>query len=313
MSEAGPVRRPDPRLKLLTLQHLNCEDRYHSHRIDIRLVGMMFIATAQSPISADVRSNGRFVRELMQDARDKKARIVHFAEGALSGYSKSEVRDWTAFDWAAIREELAHVASHAKKLGIWVVLGCSHRLSEPHRPHNSLYVISDAGAVIGRYDKRFCSNNEINNWYSPGFEPMMFSLDGFKFGCALCIEVVFPEVFTEYERHDVDCVFFSAYSSDPRYGTMLRGHAAINCLWISMSTPAQCGSTLPSGLIGPDGEFFSVCDATGLPTVTIGRLEKANYEIALTKARPWRRTAREGSIYRSRRVRNYRSANKVEI
>jgi predicted amidohydrolase len=274
---------------------------------------MMLIATAQSPISADVRCNGRFIRELMQQARDHGARIVHFAEGALSGYSKSEVRDWTAFDWAAIREQLTQIASSAREFGIWVVVGCSHRLSEPHRPHNSLYVISDAGVIIGRYDKRFCSNNEINNWYSPGFEPLMFHLDGFKFGCALCIDAAFPEVFAEYERYDVDCVFLSAYSGDPRYATMLRGHAAINSLWISISTPAQCSSTLPSGLIDPDGELLSVCDATGLPAVAIGRLEKADYEIALSKARPWRRTAREGTIYRSRRVRDHRSANKAEI
>jgi predicted amidohydrolase len=274
---------------------------------------MTLIATAQSPISADVRSNGRDIRELMREARDKNARIVHFTEGALSGYSKSEVCDWTAFDWTAIHDELGQIARRARELGIWVVLGCAHRLSEPHRPHNSLYIISDAGAVVDRYDKRFCSNNEINNWYSPGFEPAIFSLDGFKFGCALCIEVAFPEVFAEYERHDVDCVFFSAYSNDPLYETMLCGHAAINSFWISMAIPAQCSSKLPSGLIDPDGAFVSRCQTPGLPAIAVGKLDKAQYEIAFAKARPWRRTAREGSIYRARRVGDRRSHNKAEF
>jgi predicted amidohydrolase len=263
---------------------------------------MISVATTQSPISADVHSNGRYVRELMLKARERGARIVHFTEGVLSGYSKSEVQHWTAFDWTAIQEELEKVADSAKALNLWVVLGCAHRLAGPHRPHNSLYVISDTGDIVDRYDKRFCSNNEINNWYSPGFDQVVFDVDGFKFGCALCIEVVFPEVFSEYERSGVDCVFFSAYSSDPMYGTMLQAHAAINNVWIGLSVPAQCSATLPAGLIGPDGGFSCRCEPTDEPALSIGKLDRACYEIPLTKARPWRRTAREGSIYRSRRV-----------
>jgi hypothetical protein len=31
------------------------------------------------------------------------------------------------------------------------VLGSAHPLTPPHRPHNSLYVISDQGHVVNRY------------------------------------------------------------------------------------------------------------------------------------------------------------------
>jgi hypothetical protein len=48
----------------------------------------------------------------------------------MSGYSKFEVRDRTAFDRIAIREELAQIARRAEELGIWVVAGCAPRLSE---------------------------------------------------------------------------------------------------------------------------------------------------------------------------------------
>jgi predicted amidohydrolase len=272
---------------------------------------MISIATAQSLITANVRENGRGIRDLMQRAREQNARLVHFTEGALSGYSLSEVTDWRSFDWAAIREELAAIAAWAGELGVWVVVGCAHRLSGRNRPHNSLYVISDAGALINRYDKRFCSNNEINNWYSPGFEPLVFSVDGFRFGCAVCIEIAFPEVFSEYERSGVDCVLFSAYSSDPMYGTMLQGHAAVNNIWISLSTPAQCSPKLASGLIGPDGAFSSRRDANGQADVGVSKLDRSRYEIALTKARPWRAIAREGEIYSSHRVVDHRSISKT--
>src|SRR5262249_32606893 len=98
---------------------------------------MVLIATAQSTMSADVRANSHSIRALMIRARQRGARIVHFPEGALSGYSKSEVPDWTAFNWAVIREELESIAACAGELGLWTVVGCAHQLSNPHRPHNS--------------------------------------------------------------------------------------------------------------------------------------------------------------------------------
>src|SRR4051794_30635780 len=100
------------------------------------------IASAQSHITADVHANGLHVRELMTKAKALGARLVHFPEGALSGYVKTEIQTWDAVDWPALHAELEATAAHASELGVWVVLGANHRLTPPHRPHNSLYVIS---------------------------------------------------------------------------------------------------------------------------------------------------------------------------
>lgn len=48
-----------------------------------------------------------------------------------------------------------------------MVLGSAHRLTPPHWPHNSLYVIYDAGRITDRYDKRFCSYTETTQFYTP--------------------------------------------------------------------------------------------------------------------------------------------------
>ena len=40
---------------------------------------------------------------------------------------------------------------------------------------------------------------------------MVFEVDRFRMGLALCIEAHFPGVFAEYERLDVDCVLLSAH------------------------------------------------------------------------------------------------------
>ena len=59
------------------------------------------IASVQSYISADVRENGQEIRRLMQHARAEGAAIAHFPEGAMSGYTKSQIKSWDHVDWDA--------------------------------------------------------------------------------------------------------------------------------------------------------------------------------------------------------------------
>lgn len=63
------------------------------------------IGAAQCNITPDVRENGRHIRDLMSSARAAGCRLIHFPEGALSGYVKSQIKDWAAVDWKALREE----------------------------------------------------------------------------------------------------------------------------------------------------------------------------------------------------------------
>jgi predicted amidohydrolase len=269
------------------------------------------IAAAASFVARDVGENGRRARELMTRARAAGARMIQFPEGALSGYPKSQFFDWAQVDWSALRDELDATAEHARRLGLWTVLGCNHRLTPPHRPHNSLYVVSDAGSVVGRYDKQFCSNAEIEDWYSPGAEPLVFEVDGFKFGAALCIEIFFPDLFAAYERLGVDCVLFSTSGSGPAMKLLARAHAATNNYWMSLSCWARSDGETAT-LIGPDGEPFAESPSEGGEGLAIGALDRTEprYDIALNKARPWRAAARLGNIYEARRVDDVRSRDR---
>jgi len=183
------------------------------------------IAVAQNRICDDpsnveqLRACGSEIRDLVQQARRKGARLVHFPEGALcsphklvmssDGPDKVGPADWSRANWDILQDELLAVAAVAKTLEIWVVLGSIHQLTPPNRPHNSLYVISDKGKVVTRYDERMLSSTKISFMYSPGSSPVTFEVDGFRFGCSLGMEVHFPELFLEYEQLDVDCVLFS--------------------------------------------------------------------------------------------------------
>jgi len=256
------------------------------------------LAIAQSAVSADVQENGRHIRSLMDQAASVGARLVHFPEAALSGYVKSQIKAWEHVNWAAVEDEIAETARHAGRLGIWAVVGCNHRLAAPKRPQNSLYVISDQGVIAARYSKRFCSHSEVTSWYTPGDDPVVFNVDGIRFGCAICIEVCFPELFAEYERLGVQCVLLSSASDDPIHGLMARAHAATNCYWLSLSTTSACSVGLQSMQAGPDGIDIAV-GSPGTAELVVGDLDlnSPRYEIALRRARPWRARARSGEIY----------------
>ena len=257
---------------------------------------MMRIASAQSPIMADPRQNGEHIRALMRMAHAAGARLAHFPEGALSGYVKSEIQDWNEVDWGLVQRELDLTTQVSAELGIWTVLGSNHRWSSSQRPHNSLIVISDKGEVHARYDKRCCSFTELTDWYTPGRSPVVFEVDGVRFGCAICFEVQFPELFLEYERLDVDCVLYSAYTDEPMFGLLARAHAETTCMWVSVSNPAQCSGPggVASCLIGPDGEVIASCREEGDAAIALADLDRNDprFDVALNQARPWRREIR---------------------
>ena len=99
------------------------------------------IAVAQSPVSCDPLVNGAAVRNLMVAAREAGARLVHFPEGAISGYpagaaAKQALSGW-AIDWASLQGQLECTARLAADLGIWVVAGSNHRLTPPNRPQTA--------------------------------------------------------------------------------------------------------------------------------------------------------------------------------
>jgi predicted amidohydrolase len=252
------------------------------------------LATAQPRVTADVSRNGSHIRALIREAKLAGCHLLHLSEGALSGYVRRQIRSWEQVNWDSVTDEMGSIQELAAELELWVVLGCNHRLDRL-RPHNSLYVISNCGKVLARYDKRICSHSELNAWYTPGESPCVFEVQGLRFGCALCIEVNFPELFSEYERLGVDCVLLSSYSRNPMFGTLAQAHAASNCYWLSLSIPAEMsrGSGIASRFVGPTGEVLATC-RKGSATLTVNSLDPsdARWDVPLRRARPWRARAR---------------------
>lgn len=275
------------------------------------------LAVVQTTLISDprdidaLRAGGAEIRRLMREAQKAGARLIHFPEGAtcspdkriMSASGPEEVgpADWTRFEWAVLREELDATRTLAGELGLWTVLGSVHPLTPPHRPHNSLYVISDRGELATRYDERLLSNTKISFLYSPGRTPVTFEVDGVRFGCALGMETHFPEIFTAYERLDADCVLFSttggSASAGPAFAAEIMGHAASNAFQVSYAAHAPQSVTAPAGIAGPDGRWAAQCAADGSPSIAVATVGNDPDH----PARPWRRAARSG-IYDAHRV-----------
>lgn len=279
------------------------------------------LAVAQSTVPEDptdpraLRASGSEIRDLMRQASTAGARLVQFPEGAItypgkyvmsaSGPDELSEADWTRAAWDVMREEAEAIADLAGELGIWTAFGSIHRLSGANRPHNSLYVVSDRGELIGRYDKRYLSHTEVSYMYTPGKAPVVFEIDGFRFGCVLCIEVNFPELFAEYEHLDVDCVLASVMVDDAPRSVVAQAYGTLYNYWVGYSVPAQFSATASAGIIAPGGRWIARCAGDGQPGIALAELNRdatdPDIDMAIRLARPWRRTATAG-LYEHRFV-----------
>ena len=291
-------------------------------------VGGVRLAVAQTPMRDDprdpdaLRESGRQVRALMREAGAVGARIVHFPEGALcfphkrvlstTGPETVGPADWDRYPWPVANAELAAIADLAAELRLWTVLASVHRLTGQNRPHNSLYVISDQGAVVTRYDERRLSRTKAAYLYSPGQAPVTFDVDGTRFGCLLGMEIHYPELFAEYETLDVDCVLLSTTGVRPgNVAAQTQGHAAANSYWVSLAVPTQHSATVPSGVAAPNGAWQGQCPADGSPAVAAVDLDDGceSAAEAVSHARPWRRQSR-ADTRDDRQVADPRSENR---
>jgi predicted amidohydrolase len=182
-------------------------------------VAKLTVATCQFPVSADVGSNVGWIIRQATEAAARGADVAHFPEGALSGYAGVDFGSFDGFDWRALRRASDGLLEVARSVGIWLVVGSAHRLSEGRRPHNSVYVIDDRGQIVDRYDKRFCSGDAEGRTgdlahYTPGDHPSVWTIGGLRCAALICYDYRFPELYRRYKAAGVDVVFHSFHAAN---------------------------------------------------------------------------------------------------
>ena len=302
------------------------------------------VATCQFPVSADIRANQRYILRQMATARKGGATVAHFPECALSGYAETDFTSTDALDWAVLDECMLPILARAGELGLWVVLGSTHRLSDGNKPHNSLFIIDAAGRLIDRYDKRFCAGTsqpepfgDLAN-YSPGDHPTVFTINGVRCAVLVCHEYRYPELYRELGTNGAQVVFHSfnaGHVTPERYAEMsgyvgrhlhrlnrgstlpeitmiaaLHAGAADNHVYISASNTSAPISCWPSFFVRPDGVITGRL-RRHVPGVLITTIDTGAefYDSTVN----WRERAKTGIFHSGELVSDPRSAARTNL
>ena len=303
----------------------------------------LVVATCQFAVSADIAANQAAVCELMRQARAGGADVAHFPEAALSGYAGVDLAGFDGFDWPALKAATQAVMALAAALELWVVVGSAHPLTAPHKPHNSAYVIDDRGAIVERYDKRFCAGDAEGltgdlAHYAPGEHWAVFEIRGVRCGVLICHDYRYPELYREYHRRGVRLMFhgYHAGGLDPaRYAAMEDGvgrehrflgtgatlpaitmpagmiaAASNNNMWISCPNSSAPISCWPAFFVRPDGVITgALTPRTPGVLLSTADLDAEIYDSAIA----WRGRAMAGVLHSGAPVDDERSKNRATL
>ncbi len=222
--------------------------------------GVLKIAGCQFAVGSSISENAAHIQQQMRQAKEFGADIAQFPECALSGYAGVDMQNLDNLDWDTLTAKTKDIMALAAELDIWVVLGSSHRLTEPNRPTNCLYLINSSGEIADRYDKRFCTESDLQH-YTPGGRFVVFEINGVKCALLICFDLRFPELYRELVKLDVNFViqsFYNARQKGPSVHTQImrqtmQCRAATNGMWVSMVNSSGYYSPYPSCFITPDG------------------------------------------------------------
>jgi len=272
----------------------------------------------------------------MRIAKSRGAHVAHFAECALSGYAGTDFASYEEFDWSLLRECTLEALALARQLRLWIILGSTHRLTGRHKPHNSLYVVTNRGELLDRYDKMFCAGDGSGKnldlaHYSPGNHFSVFSIADVQCGALICHDYRYPELYREYKRRGVQLVFHSYHAGHVaperlramREGVGARRHrinngstlpeitmraamhaaAANNYMWISCSNSSARESCWPAFFVRPDGVITGRLrsNTAGVLISTVDTTERFYDSTRAWRERSMRGVFHSGVLLRDRR------------
>jgi len=224
--------------------------------------GRLKVASCQFAVTGSIKRNAGRIHKFMAQAGKGAAEIIHFPECALSGYASVDFNSFDGYNWELLEAETKKIMRLAAEFGLWVVLGSSHRLTRPNKPHNSLYVINPQGRIVDRYDKRFCTGIDLAN-YTPGNRSVFFDVNGVKCAPLICFDLRFPELYRELKKAKVNCIFQSFYNARQKERGIhtdimrqtMQARAATNYFRVSMTNSSAYYSAYPCCFIRPDGKI----------------------------------------------------------
>jgi predicted amidohydrolase len=287
------------------------------------------VATCQFEVQGAIAPNRRAVLRQMEQAAKHGADIAHFSEACLSGYAGVDIFSHESINWDWLTAATRDIMAAARRLGLWVLLGSAHRLSDGFKPHNCIYVIDNKGNIADRYDKRFCTGLGGKRptldlcYYTPGNHSTTFTVKGVKCGALICYDYRFPELYREYRKLGVEVIFQSFHNArtsvvaDQRYNiwrtivpATMSCRAAENHFWVSANNSTTRPSRWASFTVRPDGQIMGQLKLhrPGV-LMTDMMLDPKLYDAPA----PWRGRAMDGILHSGELVKDPRSEDRYSL
>ncbi len=200
----------------------------------------MRIALVQMRSAADLKRNLDAMERSVATAARRGARLVVFPEMAYFTAPLQACAPVTAqFD-----RLMETFSGWAKKYGTALVPGSIREPSPGGRHFNTLPVFDAAGKETARYRKIFLFKAKLPDrvydesaYTTPGQETITFTLDGIRFGAAICYDLRFPELFRALKKRGAELVLLPAAFTVPtgraHWETLLRARAIENQIYIA--------------------------------------------------------------------------------
>ena len=287
-------------------------------------MAQLSLATCQFEIRTQVAKNLQAITRQMKQAKSKGAHLVHFSEACLTGYLGNELKSVREMDWDAVSAAMEEIMGLAGHLGLWVVVGSNHPLSGQHKPHNSLYVVSDRGRLVNRYDKMFCTGDHDDDGdlhhYSPGQAFVTFQVREVVCGLLICHDFRYPELFRQYKRLGVQLMLVSFHNAGARSAEAIATTTSgfqppfrpRRPATILRSAPITAPAAMPGRASWWSAQGLVVSRARPhRPAVLINPIDTEEEMYDASKA--WRDRCMQGTLHSGTLTRDPRSSNRIRI
>lgn len=210
------------------------------------------VALIQMTSSSEVDDNLASAENLIESAAAQGVQLVVLPESfaLMEKYHGQKLEHVERDGHGQIQDWMS---SLAKKLKLVLVGGTIAVESEvENKPYARCYVYQEDGSLLTHYDKIHLfdvsvkegeSYSESSNTLA-GSDPVVFNWQGVTFGCSVCYDLRFPELYRYYQTHNVDVILapsaFTLATGKVHWKLLLQARAVENLAFVV--APNQTGT-----------------------------------------------------------------------
>lgn len=207
---------------------------------------------AAFPVSGTIARNLRHIERLTRQAAGRKARLIVFPEGAVSGYFGEHFFRGDEVDAKELDRANRRLGELARENQLYLAAGTLFCDAKKGRYYNALTVWGPDGRRKATYIKRHRTGRDCR-FYEPGRAPVLVTVDGIRVGLLICFDVRFPLWAHEYARRGAEVLVYVFNACDsrglwkrPAMEAHLRSRAAENNVFVLSVNDARPHPNVPT-------------------------------------------------------------------